>query len=311
MGISSGRNWSSASTSGRDGAGAATARSRWLSRLQDARRTFNRLDWWCLSEWADSDVWSFDDGDAALLLTPLDLTETDALDATHAAVAWLRWCAVADGASPSVCLTTVFRESEARLAMCGVREVWCIVHPSDWIKPYLRDLGYRVAERLITYEIEPWRAPDASPFLAGLQVRPAQVADLDALCALDAHAFDEPWRYPPALMRRAIEHAFVTTVALLGGALAGYACAVLHEWSGHVVRLAVQPALRRRGIGAGLLMDIVARLVQAGAQVVSLNTQASNRTAQQLYRRLGFTPVSEKLSVMRKALVRRAVGGIA
>ncbi|MCS6846549.1 MAG: GNAT family N-acetyltransferase [Anaerolineae bacterium] len=256
-------------------------------------------------------MWSFDDGDAALLLTPLDLAETDALDATRAAVAWLRWCAVADGASPSACLATVFRESEARLAFCGVREVWCIVHPSDWIKPYLRDLGYRIAERLLTYEIEPRRAPDASPFLAGLQVRPAQVADLDALCALDARAFDEPWRYPPVLMRRAVEHAFATTVALLGGALAGYACAVLHEQNGHVVRLAVQPALRRRGIGAGLLLDIVARLARAGAQVVSLNTQASNRTAQRLYRRLGFAPVDEKLPVMRKVLAPEAGGGIA
>ncbi|BCX03269.1 MAG: hypothetical protein KatS3mg053_1207 [Candidatus Roseilinea sp.] len=309
MATSSERNWNSASTRSRD-TGAATARSGWLSRLQHARRILDRLDWWRLSEWADSNMWSFDDGDAALLLTPLDLAETDALDVTRAATAWLRWCAVADGASPAARLAAVFHAAEARLASHGVREVWCIVHSSDWIKPYLRDLGYRVAERLLTFEIEPQRAQDASLFLAGLQVRPARVADLDALCALDARAFDEPWRYPPALMRRAVERAFAATAVWHAGELVGYACAILHEDSGHVVRLAVHPALRRRGIGAGLLLDIVARLAQAGAQVVSLNTQASNRTAQQLYRRLGFAPVSEKLPVMRKVLVSEAGGGI-
>ncbi|MFC1465185.1 MAG: GNAT family N-acetyltransferase [Candidatus Brachytrichaceae bacterium NZ_4S206] len=279
--------------------------------MRHARRTLDRLDWWHLSEWADSDLWSFDDGDAALLLAPLDLAETDVLDATRAGVAWVRWCAVADGASPAARLANVFYEAEARLASHGVREVWCIVHSAEWVKPYLRDLGYRVAERLLTFEIEPGRAPAASPSLAGLQVRPACVADLEALCALDARTFDEPWRYPLALMRRAVAQAFATTVASYDGALAGYACAVLHERNGHVVRLAVQPELRRRGIGAGLLLDMVARLAQAGAWVVSLNTQASNRAAQRLYHRLGFTLVSEKLPVMRKVLVREASGGIA
>jgi hypothetical protein len=143
--------------------------------LQHARRILDRLDWWRLSEWADSDMWSFDDGDAALLLTPLDLAETDALDVTRAATAWLRWCAVADGASPAARLAAVFHAAEARLASHGVREVWCIVHSSDWIKPYLRDLGYRVAERLLTFEIEPQRAQDASLFLAGLQTIPREL----------------------------------------------------------------------------------------------------------------------------------------
>lgn len=308
MATSSERIWNSASTRDRDAA--AEARSGWLARLRHARRTLDRLDWWHLSEWVDSDLWSFDDGDAALLLAPLDLTETDVLDATRAGVAWVRWCAVADGVSPAARLASMFYEAEARLASHGVREVWCIVHSTEWIKPYLRDFGYHVIEQLLTFEIEPGRLPDASPFLAGVQMRPACVADLEALCALDAHAFDEPWRYPPALMQRAVAQAFATTIALHGGMPVGYACAVLHEGNGHVVRLAVQPELRRRGIGTSLLLDAVARLAQAGARVVSLNTQASNRAAQRLYRRLGFALVDEKLPVMRKALARQAVGGI-
>ncbi len=310
MATSNERNWNSASTRSHD-IGAVTVHGARLSRLQHARRVFDRLDWWHLDEWIASDLWSFDDGDAALLLTPLDLAEADALSATRADVAWVRWCAVADGISPAAHLANVFGEAEARLALRGVREVWCIVHSSEWIRPYLRELGYHIAERLLTFEIEPQRVLDVSSFLTGLQVRPAHMADLEALCALDARAFDEPWRYSPVLMQRAVAQAFATTVALYGGVPVGYTCAVLHEESGHVVRLAVQPELRRQGIGASLLCDVVMRLAQAGARVVSLNTQASNHTAQRLYRRLGFTPVDEKLPVMRKVLVREAEGRIA
>ncbi len=310
MATSSERNWSSAYTRNHD-LGALAARGAWLSRLQRARRILDRLDWWHVDEWIASDLWSFDDGDAALLLTPLDLSEADALDATCAGVAWLRWCAVADGRSPAAHLANVFGEAEARLASRGAREVWCVVHSSEWIKPYLRDLGYRVVEQLLTFQIAPWRVSNAPLRLTGLQVRPAHAADLEALCALDARAFDEPWRYAPALMRRAVAQAFATTVALYGGSPVGYACAVLHEGNGHVVRLAVQPELRRRGIGAELLCDVVMRLARAGARVVSLNTQAGNYAAQRLYRRLGFAPVGEKLTVMRKVLAREAMGGTA
>ncbi len=303
-------NWNSAYTRNHE-VSASAARSARLSRLRRARHIFDRLDWWDWDEWIASDLWSFDDGNAALLLTPLDLAEADALDATCAGVAWLRWCAVADGLSPATHLTNVFGEAEARLAAHGVCEVWCIVHPFEWIKPYLRDLGYRVVERLLTFQVEPRRISKTMPPLTGLQVRLARTADLEALCALDVRAFDEPWRYAPVLMQRAVARAFATTVAVYGGALVGYACAVLHGEKGHVVRLAVQPELRRRGIGAGLLCDVVMRLAQAGARSVSLNTQAGNRVAQRLYRRLGFAPVGEKLPVMRKVLTREAPGGIA
>lgn len=256
-----------------------------------------------------SDVWAFDDGDAALLLAPLDLAETDSLNVTRAEVAWLRWCAVGDGASPSRCLARVFSVAEARLASHGVRETWCVVPADEWIRPYLRDVGYRVADELLTFEIEPKDAPDAAPLPTGVRMRPGDAADLDALCALDARAFDLPWRYPLALMRRAVAQSFVTTIAWDGSIAVGYACAILQETGGHVVRLAVMPEWRRRGIGAGLLLDAVARLAQAGAPVVSLNTQASNRAAQRLYRRLGFAWVGEKLPVMRKVLAYAGEGG--
>jgi len=46
----------------------------------------------------------------------------------------------------------------------------------------------------------------------------------------------------------------------------------------------------------------VYELAQAGARAISLNTQASNKVAQQLYQRLGFRRLSEEARVLRKSL---------
>lgn len=308
MDTSVARNWNSVSTRSYE-AGTAIVRDGWLARLRRARRTLDRLDWWRLDEWKDSDLWAFDDGEAALLIAPPDLDETAPLDMTRAGVAWLRWCAVADGVSLTARLAAAFYAAESRLASHGVREVWCVIRPFEWIKPYLRDLGFRVADWLLIFEVQPECVSAKPSARIGLQVRPACGADLAALCALDAQAFDEPWRYPPALMRRALAQSFAFAVAVHEGAPVGYACAVLHEARGHIVRLAVRPDLRRRGIASELLRGVVAQLAQAGAHVVSLNTQAGNRPAQRLYRRLGFVLVDEKLTVMRRPLVHRTDQG--
>jgi len=307
MDTSSGWNWNSASTRGRD-PGSVPAHRRPLERLKGAWRVLDRLDWWDVDAWEGSPLWSLCDG-AALLPVPLDLSPRDALSATCAATAWVRWCAVAgDGKAPA-CLRCAFDEAEARLAAHGIREVWCIVRSFDWLRPHLRERGYRLAGRLLTFQANPQRMAEAPPLPVGLWLRPAHAGDFDAVCALDAVAFDEPWRYPPALMRPAFEQAFTVTVAVCADGIVGYACALLRQANGHIVRLAVHPSLRLRGIGAGLLMDSVARLRQAGARTVSLNTQSDNCAAQRLYRRLGFASLDEKPAVMRKLIAPATDGG--
>jgi len=285
------------------------AHRRFPAGLKGARRVLDRLDWWDVDAWEDSPLWSFCGDGAALLLVPLDLSPGDALDATRAATAWVRWCAVADDAQAPACLRRAFDEAEAQLAAHGVREVWCIVRSFDWLRPHLRERGYRPAGRLLTFQANPQRLAKAPPLPAGLWLRPACAGDFDVVCALDAAAFDEPWRYPPALMRPAFARAFAVTVAVCADGIVGYACSLLHRAHGHIVRLAVHPALRLRGIGAGLLADSVARLHRAGAQAVSLNTQSDNRAAQRLYRRLGFIPLDEKPAVLHKPIAPAVDGG--
>ena len=275
-----------------------------LRRLQHARRRFEQLGWWHLDDWFDSPLWTFHDACAALLIAPLELGPSDALARSQVGVAWVRWAAVADGASATPCLRAMFADVEARLAAQGVRELWCVVRSSDWLSPYLSDHGYALTDRLLTYEIRLDERPKQSKCLpADVFIRRATTDDLAALCALDALSFDAPWRYPPALMHVMFERAFEISVAERASQIVGYASSKLHPWNGHVVRLAVHPSARRHGIGRALLNDQVSRLAQTGLRVISLNTQSSNWAAQQLYRQLGFRRLSGEVRVLRKSLI--------
>lgn len=279
----------------------------WLSRQ---RRVFDRLDWWPAAAWAEGDAWVVHPGgqpcqpDAALLITPLDVGPGDALAEAQAEVAWVRWCGIADGVSASPLVRDLFARAEARLAARGVRSAWCIARANDWLSNALLDLGYCAVERIVTYQIRigSFLANDVRSVTSPDTPRPAVAADLDAICALDAEAFAPAWRYPPAIMRCALAQAHAFTIIEQGGALLGYQCALLGGEDGHIVRLAVAPATRRRGAGRALLRDALLRLAQGGAATATLNTPQSNAAAQRLYAALGFRPLLERPRVLMRAL---------
>jgi ribosomal protein S18 acetylase RimI-like enzyme len=74
---------------------------------------------------------------------------------------------------------------------------------------------------------------------------------------------------------------------------------------GYVTDLYVRPNSRRSGVAKALLREVVARLRERGAEVISLDVQAANDIAWAVYERLGFRPESLVLSVEAGALERR------
>jgi ribosomal-protein-alanine N-acetyltransferase len=284
-----------------------------LDRLARQRRIFDRLDWWRMEEWLASDAWAVArNHEAALLVVPLDLEPGLPLSAARHPVAWVRWCAVADGASAGAAIRALCAEAELRLAPIGVRAMWCIGRERDWHTAYLHDLGFHAMDRVLTYRLSTrdLRARAAGGARGG-QVRSAGQGDLGAICALDAEAFEPQWHYPRAIMARALSRADAFTVIEDSGRIAGYQCSLRGvdpdtelsgATGGHVVRLAVRPDARRRGLGRALLEDAIARFAQGGAECVTLNTPESNRGAQALYRELGFRAIAERPRAYRKTL---------
>lgn len=114
-------------------------------------------------------------------------------------------------------------------------------------------------------------------------------ADLDAVAALEAESFTNPW--PRGSLVWELENSDVTRAYLLrddGGAIAAFCvCWVIFDEL-HINTLAVAPAARRRGLATAMLRHVMAEAAASGATRATLEVRASNDAALGLYRRLGF-----------------------
>ena len=128
---------------------------------------------------------------------------------------------------------------------------------------------------------------------AEVRVRPLGTADLDRVVDL-AQSLETAPHWPRAAYARILEEKEPRRVALVaeeaaGGAVAGFAIAVLLPPEAEIETVAVAPGRQRRGIGSRLLGDLVARLATVGITLVHLEVRASNRAALALYGRAGFS----------------------
>jgi ribosomal protein S18 acetylase RimI-like enzyme len=125
----------------------------------------------------------------------------------------------------------------------------------------------------------------------GVLIRPFEARDLGGVMALIQNQFGEVFR--PDLytsISSAWREAFlvVETGEGIGGALIG-----IHDGplTGRILIMAVDPALRGRGVGSRLMQLFFQRCLERGFRSVSLEVRASNVGAQNFYHRHGFRPV--------------------
>jgi len=116
--------------------------------------------------------------------------------------------------------------------------------------------------------------------------------DLPAVLEIERASHVDPWQEsffveelerPQALM----------LVARLGGErrrLVGYICVWLVADEVQIFNLAVDPAMRRRGVGRRLLLEALHHACRRNARIALLEVRRSNRAAQELYQSIGFRP---------------------
>jgi ribosomal protein S18 acetylase RimI-like enzyme len=125
---------------------------------------------------------------------------------------------------------------------------------------------------------------------SAMQIRPYQPADSDAVTALwRACDLVRPWNDPHKDIRRKMQ---VRPEWFLVGVIDNRVVAsVMAGYEGHrgwLNYLAVDPALRRRGL-ARQMVEAAERLLQeAGCPKVNLQVRTSNRGAVEFYRRIGY-----------------------
>jgi [ribosomal protein S18]-alanine N-acetyltransferase len=122
-----------------------------------------------------------------------------------------------------------------------------------------------------------------------------KIEDIDQVLAIEQSSFTMPWsknlflsefRSPSiSLLKVALANAPVRTVT-------GYVVCWLVTDELHILNLAVDSSLRRRGIAKGLVLAAMKHAHQKGAKRAFLEVRSSNTAAQKLYSDLGFTGTS-------------------
>ncbi|HEY75172.1 MAG TPA: ribosomal protein S18-alanine N-acetyltransferase [Thermoflexia bacterium] len=141
-------------------------------------------------------------------------------------------------------------------------------------------------------------------------VRPMEERDIPAVMAIERVSFPAPWpesayhyelRYgtgsrffvlQPAGEDRANERGRRLRSVMRRRGISpvlGYAGLRFRSDRAHLSTLAIHPDWRGRGLGSFLLLTVLEEAVQEGAQQITLEVRPSNRVAQRLYAKIGFT----------------------
>jgi ribosomal-protein-alanine N-acetyltransferase len=133
---------------------------------------------------------------------------------------------------------------------------------------------------------------------ARYRIRPAALADLAALVAIERRCFSDPWS--EAAFREALSSDRTFALVAEGArGPAGYLIGREAGGSGEILNLAVAPELRRRGLGGALLEKGLVEFRRREASEVFLEVRESNHSAQALYLARGFRPVGQRAAYYR------------
>jgi ribosomal-protein-alanine N-acetyltransferase len=133
---------------------------------------------------------------------------------------------------------------------------------------------------------------------APYRIRPAVLADVPALVAIERRCFGDPWS--EASFRDALTSAWnFVLVAQAARGVVGYLVGREAAGIGEVLNLAVSPEFRRRGVGEALLSAGLASFRRSRMEEVFLEVRESNTSARALYARHGFRPVGQRSAYYR------------
>jgi len=124
-----------------------------------------------------------------------------------------------------------------------------------------------------------------APPASALEIRRLIYADLPQVVAIERRAFTTPWSLAMFVLELS-KPSGICLAADVKEELAGYMICSRYDTVWHVMNVAVDPTLRRRGIASALLGALIERIGE-DAQL-TLEVRKSNHGALALYERFGF-----------------------
>ena len=130
--------------------------------------------------------------------------------------------------------------------------------------------------------------------LTSKDVLRASTADVAAMGALEAICFSCP--YTEAAIGDMLDTSFHPSFVLYDddGALLGYLIGQMIAPEGDLMRIAVRPSARRRGVGRVLIEAFLSHLRANECTVCFLDVREHNAPAQALYTSYGFSPIDRR-----------------
>ncbi|MCU1493543.1 MAG: rimI [Acidimicrobiaceae bacterium] len=110
------------------------------------------------------------------------------------------------------------------------------------------------------------------------------------VAAIEERIFPRPWSAALYLSELASPATRAYFVAIVDGAVVGYAGSMLVAGEAHITTVGVAPEWHRHGVGIRLLYRLVREVRGRGAHALTLEVRMSNHGAQELYRAFGFVP---------------------
>lgn len=125
-------------------------------------------------------------------------------------------------------------------------------------------------------------------------LRDATADDLDAIAAIEAASFDRPWTREIFAQELARSIARLDVIAPDHAQPIAFVCTWHVVDEAHLLRIAVAPEHRRRGLARVLVRAVLARAAELGCTHVDLEVAADNAPALALYHALGFVEVGRR-----------------
>jgi ribosomal-protein-alanine N-acetyltransferase len=214
--------------------------------------------------------------------------------------AWLRSVIVDGRVEPSYALPLVVPQVHRLLSVRGVSAVYITLDDwtTHWLQAPLEAIGYRHVMDVLSYEKVGMDLPGMGN--QAITVRRARAEDLAAVLRLDATCFPTPWGKGEEILAPALMSAPYFSVAEWSGSIIGYTYVTVHQVGlhAHLVRIAVDPLYQGKSVGVRLLAEVVRFCQSRRIDLLTLNTQDYNASAQRLYERFGFQRTNEQQTVL-------------
>jgi ribosomal protein S18 acetylase RimI-like enzyme len=270
-----------------------------LSRLmEDAAYRHRHADWFLPSEWLNTPSFVVVDTVSHSqnhLLGCLAVT-TEVLPA-----AWVRLAAIRNRDHADQLMENMLKQVIPFLQQSGVKELgWLISY--GWPGSIFNRNGFSITNWIVTYdaptgEQDPIIQPDVN-------VRPAELTDMDELADIETKAFEPLWRLNVRTLNRAYDQAFSFDVATLDDVVVGFQLSLLshNKSQAHLVRITVDPAFQRQGVGTALVSTLMSECFRRGIKQISLNTQIDNISSHRLYEKFQFQRTGDQIPLYTKRI---------